>query len=121
MRLERDYDNYLSLFYISFSSNCRSIKMNNYDWLISRLDAFIRKYYANQLLRGSLILLSCVLLYILTVSVSEYYLFMPVWLKVSLVASFVLLGLVALVMWVLIPLSKMARLGKVISHEQAAV
>src|SRR5690606_1395337 len=90
-----------------------TIRMNNYDWLLSRLDAFIRKYYANQLLRGSLILLSCLLLYILTVSVGEYFLYMPVWLKVSLVSAFVLLGSAALVGWVIIPLTKMARLGKV--------
>ncbi|RYD56412.1 MAG: hypothetical protein EOP56_11995 [Sphingobacteriales bacterium] len=94
--------------------------MNHYDWLISRLDAFIRKYYANQLIRGSLVLLSCLLFYILTVSVGEYYLYLPVWLKVSLVSLFVVLGICALVVWVIIPLSKMARLGKVISHEQAA-
>ena len=95
--------------------------MNNYDWLISRLDAFVRKYYANQLLRGSLILLSCILLYILTVSVSEYYLYLPVWLKIFLVSSFLLAGGIALVLWVIVPITKMARLGKVISHEQAAL
>ncbi len=94
--------------------------MNNYDWLISRLDGFIRKYYANQLLRGALVLLICLLLYILTVSVGEYYLYMPVWLRVFIVSAFVLLGGVALVIWVIIPFAKMSRLGKVISHEQAA-
>lgn len=94
--------------------------MNNYDWLISRLDGFIRKYYANQLLRGALVLLICLLLYILTVSVGEYYLYMPVWLRVFIVSAFVLLGVAALVVWVIIPFAKMSRLGKVISHEQAA-
>src|SRR5690349_2864807 len=94
--------------------------MNNYDWLISRLDAFIRKYYANQLIRGSLVLLSCLLFYILTVSVGEYFLYMPSWLRISIVSLFVLLGSAALIVWVIIPLSKMARLGRVISHEQAA-
>jgi hypothetical protein len=94
--------------------------MNHYDWLISRLDAFIRKYYANQLIRGSLVLLSCLLFYILTVSVGEYFLYMPSWLRISIVSLFVLLGGAALIVWVIIPLSKMARLGKVISHEQAA-
>ncbi|MBS1774195.1 MAG: hypothetical protein JST82_15160 [Bacteroidetes bacterium] len=95
--------------------------MNNYDGLISRLDAFIRKYYANQVLRGTLILLTCLLAYILTVSVSEYYLFLPVWAKVSIVSVFIIAGLSALIIWVAIPLSKMIRLGKVISHEQAAI
>jgi len=95
--------------------------MNHYDWLIAKLDAFIRKYYANQLIRGSLILLICVLVYILTVSVSEYYLYLPVWLRITCVSMFMLLGLSALTFWVIIPLSRMARLGKVISHEQAAL
>jgi hypothetical protein len=93
---------------------------NNYEWLIERLDAFIRKYYANQVLRGGLVFLSCLLFYVLTVSVGEYYLYLPVWTKVSIVSVFAVLGLSSLVAWVIIPLTKMGRLGKVISHEQAA-
>jgi len=96
------------------------VSMNHYDWLISKLDAFIRKYYANQLLRGSLILLIGVLVYVLTVSVSEYYLYLPVWLRITCISLFVLAGILALTFWVIIPLSRMAKLGKVISHEQAA-
>jgi hypothetical protein len=95
--------------------------MNNYDLLISRLDAFIRKYYANQLIRGGLILLICLLFYVLTVSVSEYFLYLPVVVKISIVGLFIVAGLAALVLWVIIPLSRMARLGKIISHEQAAL
>jgi hypothetical protein len=94
--------------------------MNNYDWLVSRLDAFIRKYYANKVIRGSLIFLSCLLAYILMVSVGEYYLYLPVWLRITIVSVFFLLGMSALVAWVVIPLTKMARFGKIISHEQAA-
>lgn len=94
--------------------------MNNYDWLISKLDAFIRKYYANKVLRGTLIFLTCLLFFMLTVSLSEYYFYMPVWLKVSLVSLFVLSGLLSLSAWVIIPLFKMARLGATITHEQAA-
>jgi len=94
--------------------------MNNYDWLIARLDAFIRKYYVNKLLRGSLVFLSCLIFYIVTVSVGEYYLYLPVWMRVSLLSLFVGLGGAALLVWVAVPLAKMARLGKVISYEQAA-
>jgi hypothetical protein len=94
--------------------------MSNYDWLISKLDAFIRKYYANKVIKGSLIFLSCLLSYILMVSLGEYYLYMPVWLRVTADSLFILLGLSALVVWVVVPLSKMARLGNIISHEQAA-
>lgn len=94
--------------------------MNNYDRLISKLDAFIRKYYINQLLRGSLILLICLLFYVLTVSISEYYLYLPVWLKITLAGFFILAGTFALVCWVIIPLMKMAKMGSIISHEHAA-
>lgn len=94
--------------------------MNNYDWLIERLDAFIRKYYANQLLRGTLVLLIALIGFILVVSVGEYYLYMPVWLRVSLMSVFTLGVGAALIFWIIIPLSRMARIGKIISHEQAA-
>lgn len=94
--------------------------MSNYDWLISKLDAFIRKYYANKVIKGSLIFLSCLLSYIVMVSISEYYLYMPVPLRVTAVSLFCILGLASLVAWVAVPLAKMAKLGSVISHEQAA-
>jgi hypothetical protein len=94
--------------------------MNNYEWLVARLDAFIRKYYANKVIRGSLVFLSCVLFYILTVSVSEYYFYLPVWSRITIMSLFVALGGSALVAWVIIPLASMARLGSIISHEQAA-
>ncbi|NDC42770.1 MAG: DUF4175 domain-containing protein, partial [Chitinophagia bacterium] len=94
--------------------------MNNYDWLISSLDAFIRKYYANQVIRGVLIFLTCLLLFVLTVSVGEYFLYLPVWAKIGIDSFFVLSGLGSLVVWVIIPLSRMARLGNIISHEEAA-
>lgn len=95
--------------------------MNHYHWLLSRLDAFIRKYYANQLLRGFLILLSAALFFVLTVSVSEYYFYLPVWVRTSLAVLFMSLGAAALIFYIIRPLIKMAKLGKTLSREQAAV
>ncbi|MEZ5015686.1 MAG: DUF4175 family protein [Flavipsychrobacter sp.] len=95
--------------------------MNNYQQLISRLDAFTRKYYTNQLVRGGLVFLISLLLFVLTVSIGEYYLYMPVWLKMTLLSFFIIAGSTALIVWVVLPLIKMYRLGKVISHEKAAV
>ena len=94
--------------------------MTHYDWLLSRLDAFTRKYYVNQLLRGVLILLSCLLFYIITASLSEYYLYLPSWLRVSIVSVFAVAGLAALVFWIILPLLRIARMGRIISREQAA-
>jgi hypothetical protein len=94
--------------------------MNNYDWLISRLDAFIRKYYINRLIRGSLLLVICFLFYVLMASVGEYFLYMPVWLRMGIVSLFIIAGAISLVWLIIIPLAKTARLGKVISYQQAA-
>ncbi len=94
--------------------------MNNYDWLVGRLDAFIRKYYANKVIRGSLVFLSCLLFYVVSMTVGEYYLYLPVWARVTILSVFVGFGMSALVTWVIVPITKMVRLGSIISHEQAA-
>src|ERR1043165_9200212 len=92
----------------------------SYDLLISKLDAFIRKFYANQVIRGALVFLSCLLFFILTVTIGEYFLYMPIWARTTIVSGFGLLASASLIMWVIIPLAKMGKLGKVISHDQAA-
>ena len=95
--------------------------MSHYDWLIEKLDAFIRRYYANKMLRGGMVLLICLLAFVLSASIGEYFLFLPAVIKIVLVTLLLLLGGGAMIGWVLLPLSKMLKLGKVISHEQAAV
>jgi hypothetical protein len=94
--------------------------MNNYDWLISKLDAFIRKYYANQVLRGTLVLLISLLCFILITSIGEYFLYMPSWLRLSIAVFFVVAASFSLVIWIVIPLLKMLRLRSGLSYEQAA-
>lgn len=95
--------------------------MGNYELLISKLDAFIRKYYANKLIKGVLVFLTFLLLFILTVSLSEYFFYMPSWLRTAIAVVFIVGAITALAVWIVMPLSKMAKLGSVISHEQAAV
>lgn len=94
--------------------------MNNYELLIQKLDAFTRKYYTNQLIRGVLIFLSCLIIYLLIISIGEYFLYFPAWLKLSILGILIFAGITTLIIWILIPLLKIQRLGKVISHEQAA-
>lgn len=94
--------------------------MQHYDLLIQKLDGFIRKYYINRLLRGLLIFCSCLLLYYLLITIGEYYLYFPVWLKVTILAILFFVGLFALARLVIVPLLKMQQFGKRISHDQAA-
>jgi len=94
--------------------------MSHYDLLLKKLDAFIRKYYANQLLRGGLVFAACLLIYLLLITIGEYYFYFSIQVKWTLLVFLFSVGLLSLVFWVIIPLLKMQQLGKVINHEQAA-
>lgn len=94
--------------------------MNNYELLIQRLDAFIRKYYANQLLRGFLWCIGMLFAVFLVVSISEYYLYFPSWLRYVLLFLFGAMALFAFIAWIILPFLRMSKLGKIIQHEQAA-
>ncbi|MGC4057899.1 MAG: hypothetical protein QM743_07225 [Chitinophagaceae bacterium] len=94
--------------------------MNSYEELLRRLDDFVRKYYANQLLRGILVLLICLIAFILVVSVGEFYLYLPVGIRIGIAVFFTASFLLALSFWVIRPLAGIARIGKVLSFEDAA-
>lgn len=93
---------------------------NNYTLLINKLDQFIRKYYTDQLLKGVIYASALLLALFLTVNLLEYFLFLPTLGRKVLFYGF--LGATALVsyQWILLPIFHYMRLGKVISHEQAA-
>ena len=93
---------------------------DNYQLLIERLDQFIRKYYVNQLIRGSLYTVGVVLGAFVFFNVLEYYLYLGTTLRKLLFYSFIGLSLYSLITWIVLPIVHYYRLGKVISHEQAA-
>jgi hypothetical protein len=94
--------------------------MDNYQLLIQKLDEFIRKYYLNQVIRGGLYSVALILLLFLGLNFLEYYFYFDAGVRKVLFFSFLGVSLAALGYWVAMPLSQFFRLGKVISHEQAA-
>ena len=92
----------------------------NYQLLIQKLDQFIRKYYVNKLIRGFLYSVGFVLLMFLVVDLLIYYNDLGTSTRTALFFSFVGISLLAVAYWVFLPLLNYFRLGKVISHEQAA-
>ena len=93
---------------------------NSYDILIAKLDEFIRKYYKNRLIRGAIYTIGILVVALLAGVVLEYYSRLnSVWRGVLF---FTWLGLTAyvLVRFIFIPLSKLYRIGEVISYEQAS-
>jgi hypothetical protein len=96
------------------------MQRDNYSLLIEKLDAFIRKFYINQLLRGALYTVGVVLGLFILLNVMEYYFYFSKGVRAGLFWSFLAVSSVALWRWVALPLLHYFRLGQVISHEQAA-
>jgi hypothetical protein len=96
------------------------INKSNYDQLIVKLDQFIRKFYINQLIRGVLYSTALVLALFLLFNLLEYYFYFSTTIRKFLFLSFIGASVGSAAVWILNPLSRYFRLGKVISHEDAA-
>ncbi|MCC6459024.1 MAG: DUF4175 domain-containing protein [Saprospiraceae bacterium] len=97
------------------------MQRDNYSLLIEKLDGFIRKFYINQLLRGSLYTVGAVLGLFILLNVLEYYLYFGTGVRTAMLWGFLGLSGVALYRWVAVPLMHYFHLGQLISHEQAAL
>ncbi len=93
---------------------------DNYNILISKLDEFIRKYYKNQLIRGGIYSVSALLLFFITVALLEYVGHFGISTRSVMFYSYLFVNLVIIVYYFVIPLLKLNKIGKIISHEQAA-
>lgn len=92
----------------------------NYELLISKIDTFIRKYYFNNLLRGLIFLGAGIFSAYIVITVSEYYGNFNSGFRTFLFYFFILLNL-GLVAWLILPsLLAWLKLGKTITHDQAA-
>ena len=93
---------------------------NNYELLIEKLDAFVRKYYLNGAIRGLLYSVGLILLLFLCVSLLESQYYFSGGTRKVMWYGFLLVSLAAIGGWVVLPLARYFRLGNRIGHEQAA-
>lgn len=96
------------------------MKANDYQSLIKKLDGFIRKYYKNQLLRGLIYSTGLVLLFFISLTVLEYYAHFNTAIRTVLFYSFIVASGFISAKYIVIPLSKLYKLGQLISYEEAA-
>ena len=94
---------------------------NNYQFLIKKLDEFIRKFYKNQLLKGALYFIGLVVAAYLSVVLLEYFGNFNSGLRTGLFYGFLAIAGFCLVKYLIIPATKLFNLGKTISHDQAAI
>jgi hypothetical protein len=93
---------------------------SSYNLLIEKLDQFIRKYYLNQLLKGFLYTIALVLVLFLVFNILEYNFYFSQVVRKLFFFSFLGLSLGAIGFYIVKPIVKYFKLGKVISYEQSA-
>lgn len=94
--------------------------MNNYQLLINKLDAFIRKYYKNQLLKGGIYAVSLVLASFIFFTSVEYFAQFNILGRTILFYCFFIIVAYVLAYYIILPVSKLYKFGKIINHQQAA-
>lgn len=93
---------------------------DNYTILIGKLDAFIRKYYKNQIIRGLLYSVAMLLLFFLTITLLEYFAWFGTTFRTIIFYVYLIVSGVIIFELILIPVFKLFKIGKIISHKQAA-
>ena len=91
-----------------------------YKALIEKLDSFIRKYYLNHIIKGSLLWIGLVLGLFVLFSFIESQFWFESGIRQLLFYSFILVALGSFVWWIGRPLAQYFQLGDQISHDRAA-
>ena len=88
--------------------------------LIAKLDAFIRKYYKDRVIRGLLYSVGLIVAFFLIAALLEYFGRFGTGTRTALFWSTLAAAAVVMGRFIVVPLLKLFRLGDVISHEEAA-
>ena len=91
-----------------------------FDILITKLNKFIRKYYKNLIIKGTMLSLGLIVMLFIVVNVFEYFSWSDTITRTIIFYLFVISVLFILIYYVIIPALKLIKLGSVISHEEAA-
>ena len=94
--------------------------MNNFKTIQSKLEAFIRRFYTNELLKGAILFFSIGLLYFLFTLFVEHVLWLNTSSRTVLFWMFVVVEFGLLVKFIFIPLAKLFKLQKGLNYENAS-
>lgn len=92
----------------------------NYTFLIRKIDEFIRKFYKNQLIRGLLYSMAAIGMYFILIVLLEYFSWFSTIIRSFLFYTLLIITVYITGRFIVLPLLRINRLGKVINHEQAA-
>jgi len=94
--------------------------LENKTLIYDKLEAFIKKYYANELLKGLIFFVGLGLLYLLFTLFVEYFLWLKPLGRTILFWTFVAVELFLLLRFILFPIFKLFKLQKGINYEEAS-
>ncbi|MET4081080.1 hypothetical protein ABIB40_001025 [Pedobacter sp. UYP30] len=93
----------------------------SYNELLVKINEFIRKFYLNKILRGSIYASAILLLLYLFIFISFYYLHPPTAVKTIIFFSFLIIGILTVGFLIIKPLFAMLKLGRRLSLDEASV
>ncbi len=94
--------------------------MNSFDRLLEQIDAFIRKYYKNEMLRGALLFVAIFLVSFLLVTSLEYFGRFGSSFRAIFFFTFVAVNLFVLIRFIALPLARLFSIGKRIDRYRGA-
>ncbi len=92
----------------------------DFNILIEKLHAFIRRYYKNQIIKGVIISTALIITLFLLVDLIEYLAWNSTVTRAIIFYSFISLTVFVLVFYILLPALKIIHIGKAISEQEAA-
>jgi hypothetical protein len=94
---------------------------SNYQVLINKIDAFIRKYYKNQLIKGALFFVTAFISSYLLIATLEYFGRYNSAIRATIFFTFLAFTFFCLIKYILIPITGIFKLRKTINYEQASL
>ncbi|KOS07052.1 glutamyl-tRNA synthetase [Flavobacterium akiainvivens] len=88
--------------------------------IYAKLEAFIRKFYTNEVIRGTILFTALGLLYFIFTLLLEYFLWLPQGGRTALFWIFILVEAILLARFILFPVFKLFKLQKGIGYKEAS-
>lgn len=94
--------------------------MENFNHIAAKLQAFIRKFYLNKLIKGAILFLATGLLYFIIITSLEYFLWLNRTGRAVLFGFFLVVEISLFITFVLFPIMQLFRISKGISEVEAS-
>ncbi len=96
------------------------MEKSNINIILTKLDEFIRRFYVNEFLKGLILFVLIGVCYFITISCIEYFTFLPTSVRTIVFYVSLTIAAITLVKYVLVPFAHIYKIGKVLSHVEAA-